>query len=370
MKQIYMVIIVSLVFAAPLSAQENFSLKYISEGETPLMTSDNYNNNISITTKNLRNSDEVCIAYTNVNQLQVYRFDEGKFELIFEDQNDFERRRNGQRNPDVTACDIDNDGLDELIYGVEKTVFIYNWDGSGFKVRSFEFPYYIYMLTAGDFTNDGEIEIVTACLETITYPPGKGSEGGPTEPFILVISKIRENNLETIFASKDKTVIMFNRIQPPGTFECIMDYYNTGINQLITTLPQSDVSSTRYKTSFWDNKINDVILSDRFNIPGFAYSGGYRPSIIIGNIIPVILGDKSFFLAKSMGNEKGPYQPELHLMKNENGRYLNWKLLDLSGAEILITRQNDETGVLLLNQKRGRRPINYLYQYYILEQNK
>jgi len=365
---IYTFLLYFMAFILPLSAQNEFNVTLLHEGETKIV----YDHRIDFTSGKLLGPEDHGLVVLNAEELSIFGLSETGLYFIYEEELDFHRSLDGIINPAVTAYDIDGDSIDELLVGAKNKLSIYKWEGNHFSKKTIKFPYFIYQMTSGDITNDGQKELILACLETATFEyedvPHPGS-------FRLVAASIREGVPEIFYENEEHDIIGYNILQPPGRFECIADFNNTGENCLLTTVIQSDMSPTYHKTTYWNGGSRELILKDRFMIPGILRSGAEKKSFIIGDLIPVLFNKKTYFLAKSWDRERG-FKPELYIIQKKNNKYSYGKLLELpwdrdsNHRKSIVLTNSKETGILLLNYKRVSGPSNMYYQHYMFGQKK
>jgi len=189
-----------------------------------------------------------------------------------------------------TIGDLNNNGKDEIIICIDRTIKRYEWNGEQFKEMAHKFPYLTDDILIGDINNDNFNELVLFCYE-------KSLISASCE-YYLCIAKLNKERLCLLWLDKGKLGYVKSNVIPSDNLVCIADIENIGYNQLLVAEGQSDVSPTRYNLLIWDKDklkfIKSFIVSK-----GTIITKGHIEAVpfLIGGLNPIKIEGKTMLLA-------------------------------------------------------------------------
>ena len=259
---------------------------------------------------NLFNKQQECIVVKDNSYFEIFRFTIGGWKSFHKIPI---AGPSSDTNVVVTAWtvgDLNDDGRDEIIVCINRSIRQYEWDGKRFQKKRYEFPYLADGILIGDVDNDGSNELVSFCYEHRPDPEDPGCK------YYVYIAKPDKDRINTLWTDKGKLGYVKSNIIPSDNLVCIADIMNMGYNQLLVAKGQSDVSPTGYELLVWGG--NELKLLKSFIVAkGTIVTKGHIEAtpFLIGHVSPMKIHGKTMFSGSMV-------YPEFKqvLLKIENNR--------------------------------------------------
>jgi len=191
-----------------------------------------------------------------------------------------------------TIGDLNNNGKDEIVICIDRTIKRFEWNGNQFKKTVYEFPYLTDDILIGDINNDNLNELVLLCYETSLSSEEPGCK------YYLCNAKLNKKGLHLLWTDGGKLGYVKSNVIPSDHLVCIADMENTGSNQLIVAEGQSDVSPTRYNLLIWEK--DELKLLKSFIVSkGTMITTGHIEAapFLIDDLIPIKVKSQTMFIA-------------------------------------------------------------------------
>lgn len=318
--------------------------------ESKALFNGKHSNNFSyaeISTANFTNSKNKTLFHfsgisgTNGSKISLYKLTDNNLKLDF----DYTSALSYQ-NEQIKINDIDNDGLDNIIYLKGKCFVILSYD---YKNNTFiETEVFhnrdLTQFVCGDINNDGQNEIVA--FERQTIAPYDSSMKIPQEiyeatiPYNIVILKLINNELKVICSGLTGDYGE-NYVVDSGIMIGVFDFYNKKNNQLfITNGPLGGVVPSWYDViSFKNNELinckNKIIYDNQID--------DFLDVWPICHFINVNYKDSTYMICQMINGGIEGYCPGI-LKYNRNG--FDLILSFLQNMKIVYYVYNNQPGIL------------------------
>ena len=242
-----------------------------------------------------------CVVVIGERSLQVFELRADSLQVILDTEFDYARITAGPRTPDFAVGDFDSNERDEIVLCLNNQLMRFEWDGDEFGTKLMKFPYYIIDCVGGDVFGDGRKLLVTTSL---AEPPS-----GPTKLRVNV-SRFDSTGIDMVYDRTSDLNMTITTILPPDHLVCVGDIDNDGQTELVTSMAQSDVSPTRFRSYVWDADDLSFDLKDEFSFGDNALvrNVSQRPdwereltSYVAGSFKPVALYGKTNLIALEAG---------------------------------------------------------------------
>jgi hypothetical protein len=192
-----------------------------------------------------------CVAVQASESIEVEQFDTTGWQTIA--QIPFPHHDFGTPAMCWATGDLAGNGSDEIVTCQDSLVTRYQWVGGQFWERRAVFPYLVDQVQIGSVNNDDNNKLAFFCEDSAN------SRG---YPYHVCIASWRDTNLALLW--DDSTKLGYSVCNMPDFLLCVADVANVGYNQVLISKSQSDPSPTRFNLLTWNEKANDLELTQSF----------------------------------------------------------------------------------------------------------
>jgi hypothetical protein len=293
----------------------------IHEGYLPAVIDDQH-----FTPANLLGKQQEFIVVKQNAYFEVFQFTGNSWKSFYEIPFGEGNSKNAKIGKSIawTIGDLNNNGKDEIIICIERTIKKYEWNGVQFKEMVYKFPYLTEDILIGDVNNDNLNDLVLFCYERPLNSEERGCK------YYLCIAKLEKGRLSLLWTDKGKLGYVKSNVIPSDNLVCIADVENIGANQLVVAKGQSDVSPTKYNLLSWDKDelkfIKSLIISPEGDIITKGDIGA--ASFSIGDLKPIKIAGKIMLLVPMVDNNKFR---QVIVKRENNGVIISKPIFEHSG---------------------------------------
>ncbi len=299
--------------------------------------------------------------------LSVFGFKDNYIELIH--TFDIKHLNLGYKNQfKCIVGDFNNNKVDEIIFYLNKRIILFEWNGHEFQLTEYESPYYIHQCIIGDVTNNGKNELIMSCMDDSlekVYPHGEYDTH-----LRVLLATLESGNIAFFYNKKTDLNLRINAIMPSDKLVATFDIDNNGINKLIISNMQSDVSPTYYRIYLWDNELKSFNLFNQFEITNLHLNPTqlkYENLInyVTGTLHPISLNKTNYFLANIWGANKS-FTSHARLLSIEDNNLMCHGEIEEKGCwaynTFIFQTDNNTICILLLSLKNYNREYKLYYK--------
>lgn len=311
-------------------------------------------------------TDHYLIGY-DFSNFCVFGFQDNHLELIH--TFDIKHLNLGYKNQfKCIVGDFNNNKVDEIIFYLNKRIILFEWNGHEFQLTEYESPYYIHDCLIGDITNNERNELIISCMDDSlekVYPHGEYDTH-----LRILLTTLESGNITFFYDKKTDLNLRINSAMPFDKLVAVFDINNVGMNELIISDSQSDVSPTYYTIFSWNIDTESFDLSDSFEITNLHLNSTqlkYENLInyATGTLYPLSLNKTNYFLANIWGANKS-FKSHARLLSIEDNNLMYHGEIEEMGCwandTFIFQIDNGTICILLLSLKSYNREYKLYYK--------